>query len=65
MKAEDVQLGMFVQVQRDYSEAVLRDRIGIVRQRYGNESHSPFKVRFEDVEARQLRLLWAGDFEEA
>jgi hypothetical protein len=65
MKAEDVQLGMFVQVQRDYSEAVLRDRIGIVRQRYGNESHSPFEVRFEDVEYRQLRLLWAGDFEEA
>ena len=65
MKAEDVQLGMFMQVQRDYSEAVLRDRIGIVGQRYGNESHSPFEVRFEDVEARQLRLLWAGDFEEA
>ena len=66
MKPEDVQLGMLlVQVHRGYTEADLRDRIGIVRQRFGNESHSPFEVRFKNVEERQLRLLWAGEFEEA
>ena len=31
MKAEDVQLGMLVQVHRGYTDAYLRDRIGIVR----------------------------------
>ena len=65
MKAENVQLGMLVQVHRDYSEAILRDRIGIVRQRYGNGRYSPFEVHFENVEDRQLRLLWAGDLEKA
>jgi len=65
MKAEDVQVGMLVQVHRGYSEADLRDRIGIVRRRVGNQSHSPFEVRFKDAESRQLRLLWAGEFEEA
>ena len=29
MKAEDVQLGMLVQVHRGYTDAYLRDRIGI------------------------------------
>jgi hypothetical protein len=31
MKAEDVQVGMLVQVHRGYTEASLRDRIGLVR----------------------------------
>ena len=65
MKAEDVQLGMLVQVHRGYTDADLRDRIGIVRQRFGNQSHSPFEVRFKNAEDRQLRLLRAGEFEEA
>ena len=65
MKAEDVQVGMLVQVHRGYSEADLRDRIGIVRRRVGNQSHSPFEVRFKNVEYRRLRLLSAGEFEEA
>jgi len=65
MKAEDVQLGMLVQVYRGYTKGDLRDRIGIVRQRFGNESHSPFEVRFKNVEYTQLRLLWPGKFEEA
>jgi hypothetical protein len=65
MKAEDVQVDMLVQVDRDYSEVDLRDRIGVVRRRVGNKSHSPFEVRFKNAEARQLRLLRAGEFEEA
>jgi hypothetical protein len=39
----------------------LRDRIGIVRQRVGNRSYSPFEVRFE---GKQRELLWASEFEE-
>jgi len=65
MKAEDVQVGMLVQVHRDYTEADLRDQIGVVRRRVGNKSHSPFEVQFKKGEYRQLRLLWAGEFEEA
>jgi hypothetical protein len=65
MKAEDVQLGMLVQVHRGYTDAYLRDRIGIVRRRVGNQSHSPFEVRFKNAEYRRLRLLSAGEFEEA
>jgi hypothetical protein len=65
MKAEDVQLGMLVQVHRGYTDAYLRDRIGIVRRRVGNQSYSPFEVRFKNAKYRRLRLLWAGEFEEA
>ena len=65
MKAEDVQLGMLVQVHRGYTDADLRDRIGIVRRRVGNQSHSPFEVRFKNAEYRRLRLRSAGEFEEA
>ena len=65
MKVEDVKLGKLVHVHRAYWESEVRDQIGIVRQRYGNESYSPFEVWFENVEYRQLRLLWADDFEEA
>jgi len=65
MKAEDVRVGMLVQVHMGYKEADLRDRIGVVRRRVGNKSHSPFEVRFKHAEYRQLRLLRAGEFEEA
>jgi len=66
MKAEDVQVGMLVQVHGGYTEADLRGRIGMVRRRVGDKSHSPFEVRFKkNAEDRQLRLLWAGEFEEA
>ena len=65
MKAEDVQLGMLVQVHRGYTDAYLRDRIGIVRRRVGNQSYSPFEVLFKNAEYRRLRLLSAGEFEEA
>jgi hypothetical protein len=65
MKAEDVQLGMFVQVRRGFREADLRDRIGIVRQRFWNHSYSPFEVQFENVEDKKFELLWASEFEEA
>ena len=61
MKTEDVQLGMFVQVRRGFREPDLRDRIGIVRQRFGNHSYTPFEVHFVD---KQRELLWASEFEE-
>ncbi len=62
MKTEDVQLGMLVQVRRGFREPDLRDRIGIVRQRFWNHSYSPFEVHF--VDKQQEELLWASEFEE-
>ena len=62
MKTEDVQLGMYVQVRGGFREADLRDRIGIVRQRFGNHSYTPFEVQFGDK--HQQELLWASEFEE-
>jgi hypothetical protein len=63
MRTEDVELGMFVGVHRGAREPELRDRIGIVRQRFGNHSYSPFEVQFGKNE--QLELLWAREFEES
>jgi hypothetical protein len=62
MKTEDVQLGMFVQVRRGFREADLRDRIGIVMQRFWNHSYAPFEVQFGDKQPQEL--LWASEFEE-
>ena len=62
MRTEDVQLGMFVQVKRGSREAHLRDRIGIVRQRFWNHSYTPFEVEFGN---KQLEMLWASELEEA
>jgi hypothetical protein len=62
MKSEDVQVGMIVQVRRGSKESYLRDRIGIVRQRFGNHSYSPFEVQFGDKQPQEL--LWASEFEE-
>jgi hypothetical protein len=53
---------MFVQVRRGSREADLRDRIGIVRQRFWNHSYSPFEVQFENKQ--QQEQLWASEFEE-
>jgi len=64
MRTEDVQLGMFVQVRRGSREADLRGRLGIVRQRFGKHSHTPFEVQFENTEDKQQELLWALEFEE-
>ena len=61
MRTEDVQLGMSVQVRRGSKEPDLRDRIGIVRQRFWNHSYSPFEVHFV---GNQRELLWASEFEE-
>ena len=61
MKSEDVKLGILVQVRRGSREAYLRDRIGIVRHRFGNHSYSPFEVHFVD---QQREMLWASEFEE-
>jgi hypothetical protein len=64
MKTEDVQLGMLVQVRRGFREADLRDRLGIVRQRFGNHSYTPFEVQFGDKQQQQQEMLWASEFEE-
>ena len=61
MKSEDVKLGILVQVRGGSREPALRDRIGIVRQRFWNHSYSPFEVHFVD---QQRELLWASEFEE-
>jgi hypothetical protein len=62
MRSEEVELGMFVQVQRGSREPDLRDWIGIVRQRFWNHSYSPFEVQFGVKQ--QQELLWASEFEE-
>ena len=64
MRPEDVELGMFVQVQvrRGSRETHLRGRVGTIRQRFGNHSLSPFEVQFGKNE--RLELLWASEFEE-
>ena len=38
MRSEDVQIGMLVQVSKGYRKPELRERIGTVRQRYGDVS---------------------------
>jgi hypothetical protein len=62
MKSEDVKLGMVVKVRRGAREANLRDRIGIVRERFGNHSYTPFEVQFGDKQPQEI--LWASEFEE-
>ena len=61
MKSENVKLGMLVRVRGGSREPALRDRIGIVRQRFWNHSYSPFEVQFEN---KQQEQLWATEFEE-
>jgi hypothetical protein len=64
VREEDVQLGMLVKVRRGSREADLRDRIGIVKQRFGNHGYAPFEVQFESVEDKPHEMLWASEFEE-
>jgi hypothetical protein len=64
MKSEDVRLGMLVQVRRGSREPYLRDRIGIIRQRFGPHIYLPFEVQFESIEDKPHELLWASEFEE-
>jgi hypothetical protein len=61
MKSEDVKLGILVQVRGGAREPALRDRIGIVRQRFWNYGYSPFEVHFVD---KQRELLWTSELEE-
>ena len=63
MRAEDVELGMLIEVHRGSKESDLRGRIGIVRHRVGNHSHSTFEVRFGKDE--QPEVLWASELEES
>jgi hypothetical protein len=63
MRTEDVQLGMFVQVHQGSRTTDLQGRIGIVRQRFGKHSYSPFEVQFENKQG-EVELLWANEFEE-
>jgi hypothetical protein len=60
VKAEDVRLGMSVQVRRGPKEPNLRDRIGIVKRRFWNNIYSPFEVRFVD---EWSEALWPSEFE--
>jgi hypothetical protein len=62
MRSEDVTLGMVVQVRRGFREADLRDRIGIVRERFGNHSYAPFEVQFGEKQPQEI--LWASEFDE-
>jgi hypothetical protein len=62
MKSEDVKLGMIVKMRRGAREANLRGRIGIVRERFGNHSYTPFEVQFGDKQPQEI--LWASEFEE-
>jgi hypothetical protein len=64
VREEDVRLGMLVQVRRGSREADLRDRIGIVKQRFGKDGYAPFEVQFESVEDNPHEMLWASEFEE-
>jgi hypothetical protein len=54
MKTEDVKLGMVVKVRRVFRESDLRDRIGIVRERFGNHSYTPFEVQFGDKQPQEI-----------
>ena len=54
MKSEDVKLGMVVKVRRGAREANLRGRIGIVRERFGNHSYTPFEVQFGDKQPQEI-----------
>jgi hypothetical protein len=63
MKSEEVKLGMLVQVRGGSREPKLRDRIGIVKHRFGNHSYPPFEVQFESMEDKPHELLWANEFE--
>jgi hypothetical protein len=59
-----VQLGILVQVRRSTRESDLRDRIGIVRRRFGEHNYSPFEVQLVSIENKPYELLWATEFEE-
>ena len=63
MRTEDVELGMFVEVHRGSKKLGLPGRIGVVRQRFENHSHSPFEVWFGENE--QPEVLWASEFEQS
>jgi hypothetical protein len=58
MRSQDVGLGMLVQeVRRGSMEPGLRDRIGIVKQRFGNHGYAPFEVQFERFEDKPYEML--------
>ena len=63
MRSRDVRLGMLVKERRGLMESGLRDRVGIVRHRFGSHSYSPFEVQFESIEYKPHELLWASELE--
>ena len=63
MRSQDVRLGMLVKERRGSMASGLRDRVGIVRHRFGSHSYSPFEVQFESIEYKPHELLWASELE--
>jgi hypothetical protein len=62
MKAEDVQLGMLVQVSQLHRKLDYRGQTGVVQQRYGNANFAAFDIQFLDGRSE---LFWHHEFNEA
>ena len=62
MKAEDVQLGMLVQVSQLHRKLDYRGQSGVIQQRYGNESYAAFDIQFLDGRSE---LFWHHELDEA
>ena len=62
MKAEDVQLGMLVQVSQLHSKLDYRGQTGMVQQRFGNVHYAAFDIQFLDGRSE---LFWHHELDEA
>ena len=62
MKAEDVQLGMLVQVSQLHRKLDYRGQTGVVEQRYGNVEYAAFDIQLLDGRSE---LFWHHEFDEA
>ena len=62
MNAEDVQLGMLVQVSQLHRNLDYRGQTGVVQQRYGNVHYAAFDIQFLDGRSE---LFWHHEFDEA
>ena len=60
MNAEDVQLGMLVQVSQLHRKLDYRGQTGIVQQRYGNANYEAFDIQFSDGRSD---LFWHHELE--
>ena len=62
MKAEDVQLGMLVQVSQLHSKLDYRGQTGVVQQRFGNVHYAAFDIQFLDGRSE---LFWHHELDES